>query len=59
MPVVKSQYTIICAGWCSVLSCVLLFATPWTIAYQALLSIDFPGKNTGVPLHQLGSLIKG
>ena len=22
--------------------------TPWTIAYQAALSMDFPGKNTGV-----------
>ena len=25
-----------------------LFATPWTVAHQAFLSMDFPGKNTGV-----------
>ena len=24
------------------------FATPWTVAHQAPLSMDFPGKNTGV-----------
>ena len=31
-----------------VLSCVRLFATPWTIACQALCPWDSPGKNTGV-----------
>jgi len=31
-----------------VLSHVWLFATPWTVAYQAPLSMDFPCKNTGV-----------
>ena len=30
------------------LSRVRLFATPWTTAYQAPLSMDFPGKSTGV-----------
>ena len=29
------------------LSCVRLFATPWTGAYQAPPSMGFPGKNTG------------
>ena len=38
-------------GSCKVksLSHVLLFATPWTIAY--LCPWDFPGKNTGVGCH--------
>ena len=35
------------------LSCVRLFATPWTVAYQALGPWDFPGKNTGVGCHFL------
>ena len=30
------------------LSRVRLFETPWTAAYQAPLSLDFPGKSTGV-----------
>ena len=30
------------------LSHVRLLATPWTVAYQAPLSWDFPGKSTGV-----------
>ena len=30
------------------LSCVRLLATPWTAAHQAPLSMDFPGKSTGV-----------
>ena len=30
-----------------------LFATPWTAAYQAPLSVDFPGKSTGVGCHCL------
>ena len=30
------------------LSRVLLFVTPWTVAIQALLSVGFPSKNTGV-----------
>ena len=30
-----------------------LFATPWTVARQAPLSVDSPGKNTGVGCHFL------
>ena len=29
------------------------FATPWTIAHQALCPWDFPGKNNGVGYHFL------
>ena len=37
-----------------VLSCVQLFATPWTVAREAPLSMGFfPGKNTGVGCHFL------
>ena len=35
------------------LSCVLLFGTPWTVACQAPLPMEFPGKNTGVGCHFL------
>ena len=35
------------------LSCVRLFVTPWTVAYQAPLIMDFPGKGTGVGCHFL------
>ena len=35
------------------LSCVWFFATPWTVACQAPLSMRFPGKNTGVGCHFL------
>ena len=35
------------------LSCARLLATPWTAAYQAPLSMDFPGKSTGVGCHCL------
>ena len=34
-------------------SCVQLFMTPWTVARQAPLQGDFPGKNTGVDCHFL------
>ena len=34
-------------------SCVRLLVTPWTAAYQAPLSMDFPGKSTGVGCHCL------
>ena len=37
---------------------VRLFATPWTIAYQAPLSMGFPGKNTGVGCHFLLQCMK-
>ena len=33
------------------LSCVWLFATPWTVAYQAPHPWDFPGKSSGVGCH--------
>ena len=35
------------------LSSVWLLATPWTAAYQAPPSMDFPGKSTGVGCHCL------
>ena len=35
------------------LSRVQLFATPWTVAYHAPLSMKLPGKNTGVGCHFL------
>ena len=35
------------------LSRVWLLATPWTAAYQVPLSMDFPGKSTGVGCHCL------
>ena len=35
------------------LSCGQLFATPWTVACQVPLSMEFPGKNTGVGCHFL------
>ena len=38
---------------CHMLSLVWLFATPWTVAHQALLSMDSPGKNTGAGCHFL------
>ena len=38
---------------CYPLSSVRLFATPWTVVCQALLSWDFPGKDTGVGSHYL------
>ena len=38
------RYIYVCA--CSALSPIQLFATQQTVAHQALLSMDFPGKNT-------------
>ena len=35
------------------LSCVRLFITPWTTAYQATLSMEFSTKSTGVGCHCL------
>ena len=37
----------------AVLSCIWLFVMPWTVARQAALSMDFPGKTTGVGRHAL------
>ena len=39
-------------------SCALLFATPWTVARQALLW-DSPHKNTGVGRHALLAGMEG
>ena len=33
---------------CELLSCAWLFVTLWTVACQAPLSMDFPGRTTGV-----------
>ena len=38
---------------CVLLTCVRVFATPWTAACQALLSMNSPDKNTGVDCHFL------
>ena len=38
---------------CCTLSCAWLFATPWTVAHQAPLFMDFPGRNTGMGHHFL------
>ena len=34
-------------------TCVRFFVTPWTVARQALLSMGFSSKNTGVSCHSL------
>ena len=44
-------------SYCSVTSHVQLFATPWTVAHQAPLPKDFPGKNTGGGCHFLLQVI--
>ena len=54
---IKSSYMyayLSLAAW--VLTCfshIGLFVTPWTVAQQAPLSMDSPGKNTGVGWHAL------
>ena len=37
-----------CVRVCESLSRVQLYVTPWTVAHQAPLSMEFSGKNTGV-----------
>ena len=37
----------------SCFSCVQLFTILWTVAHQALLTMEFSGKNTGVDCHAL------
>ena len=37
----------------SMCCCIQLFATPRTVAHQPPLSMEFPGKNTGVGCHRL------
>ena len=39
--------------WVKLLSCVWLFVTPWTVAYEAPLSKEFSGKSTGMGCHFL------
>ena len=43
---------------CSSLSCVRLFVTPWTVAFQAPLSLKFPRQEywSGLPFPFLGDL---
>ena len=43
-------FTIVCA---QLLSCILLSATPWTVAHQAPLSMGFPRQEywSGLPFH--------
>ena len=55
---VKKKYTISLFFLFQVHACchfshIWLFVTPWTVAHQAPLSIDFPDKNTGVGCHAL------
>ena len=38
---------------CAVFSCIRLFVTPWTVACQAPLSLEFSRQNTGVGCHLL------
>ena len=40
----------VASEWVKSLSCVRLFATSWTVAYQAPPSMGFSGKRTGVGL---------
>ena len=44
--------SIILTGW-DVLSSVLLFVTPWTVALQVHQSMGFPRQDTGVGCHFL------
>ena len=41
----------LCCAVLSRFSCVWLFVALWTVAHQAPLSMDSPGKNTGVGCH--------
>ena len=43
----------ICAYVLSLFSRVQLFVAPWTVAHQAPLSMQLPGKNTEVSCHFL------
>ena len=38
---------------CGVFNCVQLFVTPWAVALQAPLSMEFSGKNTALGCHSL------
>ena len=55
----SSNVTVVCTfEKLKSLSCVRLFATPWTVAYQALLSMGFFRQEcwSGVPLPSPGDL---
>ena len=52
-PCLFNLYAEGCACMLICFSHVWLFATLWTVAHQALLSWDSPGKNTGVGCHFL------
>ena len=57
--VICKQYNCVCVCVCvCVLSRVQLFATPWTIAHQALLSMNFPRQEywSGLPCSPPGDL---
>ena len=43
----KSEIIYMYAHMLSCFSCIWLFATLWTVAHQAALSLGFVGKNTG------------
>ena len=42
---------------CRALSCAWPFAAPWTIARQAPLFMDFPGRNTEMGHHFLQAIL--
>ena len=50
---IETVYICVHARMPSCFSCVRLFVTPGTVAYQAPLSIDSPGQDTGVGCHAL------
>ena len=49
IPYKKNFFFVLRCCYVCVLSCVWLFVTPWTVACQAPLPWNFPGKNTGDP----------
>ena len=48
----------LCVCVCELLSCVLLFATPWTVAHQAPLYVEFSREEywSGLPFPSSGDL---
>ena len=49
----KQKPELYCYRFGYLLSCVLLLVTLWTVGCQVPLSVEFPGKNTGVGCHSL------
>ena len=41
-PTIIVVVSLLVSDWVKSLSCVRLFATPWTVAYQAAQSMEFP-----------------